>query len=72
VLNAFANATNFFPYLIFCVSMVRLPWIACNALLLIEICMVVVRRRLPQGRLMLVVTEAEDLAIGMKGKVLKS
>ncbi|KAG5347923.1 ITSN2 protein, partial [Acromyrmex charruanus] len=30
--------------------------------------MVVVRRRLPQGRLMLVVTEAEDLAIGMKGK----
>ncbi|KYN36796.1 Intersectin-1 [Trachymyrmex septentrionalis] len=27
-----------------------------------------VRRRLPQGRLMLVVMEAEDLAIGMKGK----
>jgi len=45
--------------------------LARNALLLTEICQygVVVRRRLPQGRLILVVVEAEDLAIDMKGSV---
>lgn len=31
--------------------------------------MIVVRRRLPEGRLQLVVVEAEDLVIGRKGTV---
>jgi len=30
---------------------------------------IVVRRRFPQGRLILVVVEAEDLAINLKGRV---
>lgn len=42
-------------------------------ILLTEICHgVVVCERLPQGRLMLVVMEAEDLAIGVKGTVSRS